>query len=392
MRYPENLILVAALSATCITALPVTTDSIDIFVSNFSIPVTHHALAVNQNDPAAYHKAIARWNVKKDLPTGKALKSNLVLEHHLAKRVNGAGTVQATPGAADIQYTVPVSIGSSAQSLNLNNDTGSADFWVFSSNQPTSQTSGHKVYQPNKSSNYQNMAGSTWSIGYADGSQASGTVAYDSVNISGTTVNKQAIEMAKTVSKSFVSGGNDGLIGLAFGTLNTVRPTRVKTFFENAMSSLQSGLFTAYLRHAAQGSYDFGYIDNSKYNGTIHAYTAIADTGTSLLLTSSAAATAYYKTVPKAQANSQVGGYILPCNSTNAPAFQFNVGPYAASVSGSNIIYGTSLGSINGISYCFGSIQPISGTQLIYGDVFFKQNFAVFDYKNSRFGFAPHAF
>ncbi|KAK6532081.1 Type I transmembrane sorting receptor [Orbilia ellipsospora] len=229
--------------------------------------------------------------------------------------------------------------------------------------------------------------------------------------------------MAKTVSSSFVSGGNDGLIGLAFGTLNTVRPTRVTTFFENAMSSLQSGLFTAYLRHAAQGSYDFGYIDNSKHTGTIEyaplankngywefqskyykvgntnytqpgnsAYTAIADTGTSLLLTSSAAASAYYKTIPNAQANSQVGGYILPCNSTNAPAFEFNVGPYVASISGKNIMYGTSLGSIGGVSYCFGSIQPISGTQLIYGDVFFKQNFGVFDYKNSRFGFAPHAF
>ncbi|KAK6532080.1 Type I transmembrane sorting receptor [Orbilia ellipsospora] len=170
MRYPESLILVATLSATCTTALPVATDVFTVTPSNFSIPVTHNALTVNQNGPNAYNKAIARWKFKKDLPTGKALRNNLVLDHNLAKRVNYDGTVQANPGTADVEYTVPVSIGSPAQSLNLNIDTGSADFWVFSSNQPASQTTGHKVYKPNKSSNYQIKTGSTWSIGYADGS------------------------------------------------------------------------------------------------------------------------------------------------------------------------------------------------------------------------------
>ncbi|KAF3916549.1 Penicillopepsin [Dactylellina cionopaga] len=415
MRYSSNVVFVTVLSAACVTAAPVETT---VAGGDFSLPVTHNFLETNHNGPLAFNAAIKKWGVDKDLPTGDELKGDLVLEKKVTKRDS---SVQATAASWDVEFTVPAKIGSPYQTLKMNVDTGSSDFWVFSTNQPTSQVAGHAVYNPSKSFTSSKMNGYSWSIGYADGSTASGGTVADLVTIGATTVLRQVVEIASTVSSGFTSGGNDGLIGLAFGKLNTVKPNQARTFFENAMYSLSNKLFTAYLRHAAVGAYDFGYIDPKKYNGTIQyaplantggfwevasnyykvgntnytqpaSSTAVIDTGTTLLLVSNAAAKAYYDSIPNAQSNNKVGGYILPCATTSLPAFSFNVGSFVASVSGSNIIYGSSLGTLSGVPYCFGSIQPISGNMFIYGGTFFKQNFAVFDYGNSRFGFAPHAY
>jgi aspergillopepsin I len=48
-----------------------------------------------------------------------------------------------------------------------------------------------------------------------------------------------------------------------------VTPQQQSTFFDNAQSSLDSPLFAAYLPNQADGAYDFGYIDSSKYTGSI---------------------------------------------------------------------------------------------------------------------------
>ncbi|KAK6535860.1 Type I transmembrane sorting receptor [Arthrobotrys megalospora] len=416
MRYPSTTILVTVLSvARSATAAPVEDPSL-----GFSIPLTHNLLSVNHNGPKSFNDAIRKWGVEKDLPTGEHLKSDLVMHKEVAKRYSDS-VVVAKPESGDVEYTIPVKVGTPAQTLNLNLDTGSSDLWVFSNSQPTAQLAGHDVYNPSKSSTWKKLSGFSWSIQYADGSGASGDVGVDKVTIGSTTVNTQVVEIAKTASSGFTEGGNDGLVGLAYGKLNTVSPVQAKTWFENVMSSLSNKLFTASLYHNKAGSYDFGYIDNKKYTGSLKyatlstksgwwefpskyykvgsttytnptTATGIADTGTTLLLVSSGAAKNYYNSIPNSVADSQVGGYLVPCASKTLPPFYFSVGSNMASVSGTNVIYGSSLGTINGVQYCFGAIQPISGNQYIFGDVFFKQNFAVFDYGGSRFGFAPHSY
>jgi len=46
-------------------------------------------------------------------------------------------------------------------------------------------------------------------------------VGTDTVKIGGTTVTGQAVELAKQVSSTFVSDSSDGLVGLAFSSINT---------------------------------------------------------------------------------------------------------------------------------------------------------------------------
>ncbi|KAI9811685.1 MAG: Type I transmembrane sorting receptor [Thelocarpon impressellum] len=321
------------------------------------------------------------------------------------------GTEPAIPEPFDVQYLSPVDIG--GQVLNLVFDTGSSDLWVFSSSLPRASQTGHSVYDPAKSKTFQKIDGATWSISYADGSSASGDVGTDVVNVGGTVVQQQAVELSKKLSASFASGPNDGLLGLAFSKINTVKPQRQKTFFDNASPTLSAPLFTADLRPQAPGSYDFGFIDDGKYVGEINytpisnargfwefvssgykvgngafkrqSINAVADTGTTLFLTEPAIVADYYSQVRGSRNDQQQGGYVFPCSAT-LPDFTFAAGSYNARIPGKLINFAPidTAGRT-----CFGGIQGNMGLGIsIFGDILFKSQFVVFDGGNNRLGFA----
>lgn len=152
-----------------------------------------------------------------------------------------------------------------------------------------------------------------------------------------------------------------------------VKPTAQNTFFSNAEATLDSPLFTADLKKGAPGSYDFGFIDSSKYTGSITyvsvnsangfweftgtgyaigssgtfqstSIDAIADTGTTLLLLPQSVVTAYYAQVSGAKYDSSQGGYTFSCSAT-LPSLTLGVGSYKAVVPGSYINYAPVFGS-----------------------------------------------
>jgi hypothetical protein len=277
----------------------------------------------------------------------------------------GTGLVTATPEANDVEYLSPVDIG--GQTLNLDFDSGSSDLWVFNNQLSTAATTGHTVFDATKSTSFALMNGATFSISYGDGSGAAGNVGTDTVNVGGATVTKQAVELATAVSKSFVQDTNsNGLLGLAFSKLNTVKPQQQKTFFDNVMPSLAEPLFTADLRANATGAYEFGRVDTSKFTGqmtwvpinTTQGFwqfssqtfavnggktqqgtagaQAIADTGTTLVLADPTAVTAYYAQVSGAVNDASAGGFVFPCN-TQMPDLALDVGGTPATIKGADI-------------------------------------------------------
>lgn len=362
-----------------------------------------------------------------------------VQKHVLQKKdasTGQTGDVPAEDVQNDSEYLCEVAIGTPAQTLNLDFDTGSADLWVWSTELSSSvrtqgQSAGHTIFDPSKSSTFKSQSGSTWQIAYGDNSTASGDVGTDNVNVGGLTIKNQAVELAKQLSAQFVSGAGDGLLGLAWGSINTVQPTPAATPVENMISQddipKNMELFTAYLSNATNTSdspfYTFGFIDQDvlsaantsesdiKYtpvdnsqgfwmfdsasisiNGSTtqrSGNTAIADTGTTLALIDDTTLSAIYKQIPGAKYDSTQQGWVFP-SSTSAsdlPTVEFAVGDNLYAVHKQDLAFAD---AGNGMVY--GGIQSRGDLGFdILGDTFLKGIYAIFDQGNQQFGAVQRA-
>lgn len=406
-----------------------------------------------KSGPKSYVYLLNRWGFKPTQP-GPYFQMNKVSQsgHHglmhkiggkatthqvLAKKKHGtttgdaeAGEVGAEDQQNDSMYLCPVSIGTPAQTVNLDFDTGSADLWVWSTLLPASvksQGQGHTIFDPTKSSTFKSVKGDKWKISYGDSSSASGTVGTDNVTIGGLTIKNQAVELATQMSDQFIQGAGDGLLGLAFGNINTVTPRAVATPVENMISEQDipqtAELFTCNLgswRDAndpdgGKSFYTFGYIDEPtvKASGQEIAYTpidssqgfwmfastsatvngttvdqsgntAIADTGTTLALVADATCEAIYQAIPGAKYDSNQQGWVFPSKTTTdqLPVVTFAVGDTQFAVQKEDLGFAD---AGNGMVY--GGIQSRgSMTFDILGDTFLKGIYAIFDQGNSRFG------
>ena len=299
--------------------------------------------------------------------------------------------------------------------------------WVFSTSLAAAAQQGHSVFDPTKSSTFKQINGASFAISFGDGSAAQGnTVGTDTVNIGGATATNQAVELASAVSDSFVQDTqSNGLVGLAFSSINTVKPTKQTTFLDTIKDNLALPVLTANLKKGTPGAYEFGQIDNTAFQGNLSSVPvdnsqgfwqvtsnkfqigngqvqqntagnpAIADTGTTLLLVDDNVAQAYYSTVKGAQADQTQGGlFTFPCDSQLQ---DFNVAlgdSYMATIDKSLLNFQAVNG--NGAnaqgSTCIGSMQSNQGSNLqIYGDILFKSQFTVFNIKDNTVSFAPHA-
>jgi len=232
------------------------------------------------------------------------------------------------------------------------------------------------------------------------------------------TIKNQAVELAKNLSTQFQQGTGDGLLGLAFGSINTVTPTPVKTPVENMIAQedipQNMELFTAKLgswRDAnepdkGESFYTFGYIDQATItasgqqpyytpidnsqgfwmfdstSATVNGQTvdrsgntAIADTGTTLALVDDATCQAIYNAIPGATYDQASQGYIFPDNTTeaNLPVVTFAVGGQQFAVQKEDLGFAEA-----NPGFVYGGIQSRGNMTFdILGDTFLKGIYAV---------------
>ncbi|KAG5980798.1 hypothetical protein E4U43_006700, partial [Claviceps pusilla] len=206
--------------------------------------------------PRLFDPAVERNRLMSKFPT-----TNQKLQTRESRKQQGSvGIVAIDDGSS---FEVPTVIGN--ETFNLIFDTGSADLWVFLGQVAKDQNQGHPIYVPSDSSNL--LSNYNFSIKYASGASVNGTVYTDTVKVGPVVAEKQAVQAALNVPYAIDA---DGILGLASGGINTVQLVKQKTFFETVLPTLSKRVFAADFRVNSTGSWDFGYLNETKYKGDIN--------------------------------------------------------------------------------------------------------------------------
>jgi hypothetical protein len=240
------------------------------------------------------------------------------------------------------------------------------------------------------------------------------------VTIGGLTIKNQTIELAAQADQQFTGGTGDGLLGLAWPSINTVtqngspdpQQTPVANLITQGDVPKDNQLFTSAFYssrdQAANSFYTFGFIDqdlvtasgqdihwatidnsqgfwmfsstSSTINGTSVATsgnTAIADTGTTLALVSDAVCDALYKAIPGAKYDDQQQGYTFPNTVTidQLPDFSVDIGGQQFTIQKEDLAFAAA-----DENTWYGGVQSRGSNPFdILGDTFLKSVYAVSD-------------
>ncbi|KAF9540622.1 hypothetical protein EC957_003964 [Mortierella hygrophila] len=336
-------------------------------------------------------------------------------------RAASTGKVPLVNVDQDIEYYGTVSVGTPAQNVKLDFDTGSSDIWFPSSTCTTAACKKHVRFNSASSSTFQ-KDGRKWNIGYGDGSTASGILGSDIVSVGGIKV-RQTIGLATSESSSFGSSPEDGLFGLGFNTIESV--AGVKTFLDNAIAAgalaqpVVSVFLPSYRRNGGVGGeYLFGGINADRYTGSLtyinvsqkgywqipmsdityngaslgQSAQGIVDTGTTLVIIGTAAAKAVHQKIAgsvfTAATRTQSAYWSVPCSlQSSSDNVGFKLGGTIFNIPIADVAY-EDLGDGSGL--CYSGIQGGQDDLWILGDVFIKNNYCVFDQGTTpRIGIAP---
>ncbi|KAJ4407995.1 hypothetical protein N0V85_004301 [Neurospora sp. IMI 360204] len=227
--------------------------------------------------------AYAKYGVEPSPRIKKAMKLNPVFRAYQEEleKSDITATTAAIPPPGNYEYISPVEIGTPPQTVWMNIDTGSADFWVVSTDTPRYQTRGHAIYDPHTSNTSVLIPDLNWRITYADGSGAHGIVYQDRVSIDDTlSFPTQVVQSATSISWDFTTDPYvSDIMGLGMSAGNTVSESikdveartgiKILTFMDNVMGQLREPVFTANLRDNAAGSYGFGFVNETEYVGEV---------------------------------------------------------------------------------------------------------------------------
>jgi len=306
----------------------------------------------------------------------------------------------------DAAYYGPITIGTPAQHFAVIFDTGSSNLWVPSSQCTSCQP--HRQYDSSDSSTYVRN-GSSFQIRYGSGA-VSGFVSEDTVTLGGLEAKRQLF--AEVTSEYGFNGPFDGLLGMAYPSISNNGITPVfNTLMEQ--DQVSQDLFSFYLKwedSSIGGSLELGGIDNDHYTGDINyhdvvsedywtiqlskvsydgkdipasTHRAIVDSGTSLLGAPHDIGT---------KINNLIGGtyigngvYKVDCSSVSSlKDITFNFDNIEYTLSPKDYILKDDIVE----DECVSGIAAYDQGMWIFGDVFIRKYYTVFNFGENKVGFA----
>ncbi|GAA5951141.1 hypothetical protein JCM3765_002396 [Sporobolomyces pararoseus] len=344
-------------------------------------------------------------------PIARGLKE----EDKLTKRAGSTGQEALIDEQNESLWAGYITIGSNGQSFLQDFDTGSSDLWVPGVGCTTSACSTKHKYNPSTSTTSRTTTKSL-NVAYGDGSTSSGPACSDSVTVAGLTATGQVFGAASTLSASFASSPEDGLVGMAFPSISQLQTS---PFFQTLISQgkVASPQFSFKLTPSG-ASLDLGSMVSSRYvagttqwtpvtsqsywnikattavNGkavsALGTFSAIADTGTTLIVAPPSWAQTFYAQIPGSAPYSSGGYYTFPCSSVPSVSFSFPGSSTAWTIPTSMF----NLGRVStGSTSCVGAIvgQDVGIQTVILGDRFLSSVYSTYDVGNNRVGFSKLA-
>lgn len=373
----------------------------------------------NSDGSSQYTRSLLKHNIN-----SQSTVANSKRNRHRRDTNTASGPATYVTGG---RYLFPLTIGAGmqAQTFAMELDTGSDHLWVYSSHTPVTEIVGtHTIYKPGLSAV---PLDGTWAVGYNDGSSASGIVFSDTVSFGGIQIKNQAVEAVTQLSGILVGADIDGILGMSLGTSQISIPG-IHTVLQNLINHpLQSSLFTASLKRpseALQSFYTFGYIDQQligtqsiSYTNVINTQgfwefssttaiiggklisrpagnTAVADTGTTLILVDDALLSEIYKPLGgyyNSTMNEGQGVWLFPASAlSKVPTITLPIGNFAVTLHDGDIAFEILEGG-----WIYGSIQSRKDNIYdVFGDVWLANLYVIFDLTTSvpRIGVVPRAY
>ncbi|KZT07694.1 aspartic peptidase A1 [Laetiporus sulphureus 93-53] len=308
----------------------------------------------------------------------------------------------------DVGYVATVQIGTPATDFKFLMDSGSADMWVGSAENCTTEgtTEGcgdHQFLGSSTSSSFVEI-GNPFEVTYGTG-QVEGVTVSDNVNIGGLALNNHTFGVANVESSDFSSDSIpfDGLMGLAqSGISEEGVPTPVEALASAGLISdaIASFKISRLADQLNDGEITFGGLDSSKFDSNtlvtfdnvntegfwegdmtavtsngqdlgLTGRTAILDTGTTLIVAPPNDADAVHATIPGAASDGQ-GGFTIPCTTNTSVALTF--GGRAFAINPLDLVFApVNADDLTGDCVSGISSGEIDGaTTWLVGDVFLK--------------------
>ncbi|KAI9645221.1 hypothetical protein NHQ30_005955 [Ciborinia camelliae] len=360
-----------------------------------------------------------------------------------------ADTVTASLGNAVTSglYYANITIGTPAQQLSLQIDTGSADVWVPSASASICDDIRDGgcpggSFDSSSSKTFLDIEQGGFNISYVDGTGSTGDYFQDSFSIGGSTLKSFTMGLATDTSISV------GIMGIGYNSSEANIQTGNGTTYPNlpnamvASGLIKTNAYSLWLDdlQSSTGSILFGGIDTAKFTGdlvsvnvypssrggsvtsftvawtslsvqsssgtdqltpTNFAQPAILDSGTTITLLPDEIAAVVFEEVG-ATVSQQLGAVVVPCalakksgsinygfGGVNGPVIKVDVSQLVLPLTTSD---GRTPTYSNGEPACQLGIQAAGSNPTLFGDTFLRSAYVVYDIQNNRIGLAQTDF